>query len=136
MKLTRSLKCISLFSVIAAASVITPANATSNVLTATISAQGEVLTQTPEWISTVEQSSQPDYLANYKVGFKSGVFTLAPRFCSVSLTDTRSSDDLFHGQARLGAAPKQESVTVITHLLGLKGPSSDSSQDFMLMCIN
>ncbi|WP_460118268.1 hypothetical protein [Pseudomonas sp. S2_C03] len=136
MKLTKFLKCISLCSVIGAVSVITPASATSNVLTATISAQGKVLTQTPEWISTVEQSSQPDYLANYKVGFKPGVFTIAPRFCSVSLIDTRSSDDLLHGQARLGAAPKQEYVTVITHLLGLKGPSGDSSQDFMLMCVN
>lgn len=136
MKLIKSLKCVSLFSVIGAACVISPASATSNVLTATINAQGQVLTQTPEWIATVEQSSHPDYLSNYKVVFKPGVFALAPRFCSVSLTDTRSTDDLLHGQARLGAAPKLEHVSVITHLLGLNGPSGESSQDFMLMCVN
>lgn len=135
MELIRSLKCISVLAVIGAACAAMPASATSNVLTATISAQGKVLAQTPEWIAAVDHGSHPDYLANYKVVFKPGAFQLAPRFCSVSLTDSRSNEDIFYGQARLGATPKQSDLSVITQLAGMTSPSGDGSQGFMLMCV-
>jgi hypothetical protein len=126
---------MSLLAVTGAAFAVLPASASSDVLTATISAQGKVLMQSPDWVSGIEYSSHPDYLANYKINFKSGAFKQVPRFCSVSLTDSRSSDDIFYGQARLGSTPKQSELSVITQLAGLTSPSGDGSQGFMLMCV-
>ena len=135
MDLIKSLKHISVLAAMGAAFTVMPASAASNVLTATISAQGKVVAQAPEWISAVEYFSQPDYFANYKVNFKPDVFIQAPRFCSVSLTNSRSEDDIYYGRARLGSTPKEDNLSVITQLAGMKGPSGDGSQDFMLMCI-
>jgi hypothetical protein len=135
MDLNKSLKHMSVMAAMGAAFTVLPASAASNVLTATISAQGKVVAQAPEWISAIDYFSQPDYFANYKVNFKPGVFIRAPRFCSVSLTDSRSEDDIYYGQARLGSTPKQDNVSVITQLAGMTGPSGDGSQNFMLMCV-
>ena len=118
-----------------AASVAASANADTTIFTASISSEGKVLAQNPEWITGVEYNVQKDYFADYKINFKSGVYKKAPGFCSVSLMDSRSNDDIFYGQARLGAMPKQSHVTVITQLAGKSGPSGDGSQSFMLLCI-
>lgn len=101
--------------------------------TASISADGKVQSQSPDWIDSIKYSAHPGYLANYEIKYKAGMYAQAPRFCAVSLTDTRNEDDLYYGQARLGASPKPTHVTVVTQLT--KGPSADSSQAFMLMCV-
>ena len=135
MKYKKMLKNISVVAVICAASVAASAAVAASVFTASIDSEGKVLAQSPQWIDGVEYRLQNNYFADYKINFKSGVYENAPGFCSVSLTDSRSSDDLFHGQARLGAAPKQTHLSVITQLAGKSGPAGDGSQSFMLMCI-
>lgn len=102
--------------------------------TASISADGKVQAQSPEWIDSIKYSAHPGYLANYEIKYEAGIYPQAPSFCAVSLTDTRSEDDLYYGQARLGAAPKATHVTVVTQL-SKGGPSADSSQAFVLMCV-
>lgn len=118
-----------------AASVAASASADTTIFTASISSEGKVLAQNPEWITGVDYNVKKDYFADYKINFKSDVYKKAPGFCSVSLTDSGSNDDIFYGQARLGAMPQQSHVTVITQLAGKSGPSGDGSQNFMLLCI-
>jgi hypothetical protein len=135
MEFKKVLKNVSLLAAVCAVSVAASANTGTTIFTASISSEGKVLAQSPEWIAGVEYQVQKDYFADYKINFKSDVYKRAPSFCSVSLTDSRSNDDIFYGQARLGAMPKQNHVTVITQLSGKSGPSGDGSQSFMLMCI-
>jgi hypothetical protein len=135
MEFNKVLKNAGLLAAICTACVAVSANADTTIFTASISSEGKVLAQNPQWIAGVEYDVQKDYFANYKINFKPGVYKNAPAFCSVSLTDSRSNDDIFYGQARLGAVPKQNNLTVITQLAGKTGPAGDGSQNFMLMCI-
>ncbi|MFM9380830.1 hypothetical protein [Pseudomonas sp. UV AK001] len=111
------------------------ASATARIYTATIDSDGNVLSQNPNWVSKVEHVVHQNYFANYQVEFNKRTFNKAPGYCSVSLADTRSADDIYYGQARLGAAPKQSGLSVVTQLAGKPGAWVDSSQSFMLMCV-
>lgn len=135
MEFKKFVKNTALLIAIGAASVAVSASAATSVFTASINSEGKLLAQSPQWIEGVEYTVQRDYFASYKVNFKSGVFKKMPGFCSVSLADTRSNDDIFYGQAKLVAAPKQSHVSVITQFVGMSEPGGDSSQSFMLMCI-
>lgn len=103
--------------------------------TASISSTGDIQAQSPDWIAQVKHSRHPGPLAYYEIIYKPGAYAAAPSFCTVSLTDTRDTDDLHYGHARLAAAPSQSHVAVLTQFVGSESPAPDSSQSFMLLCI-
>jgi hypothetical protein len=109
-------------------------NAENEYFTASISKEGKVLSQSSEWIDSVKYFSQKDWFANYEINFKPDTYKQAPAFCSASTTASAGEDDLLYGVAKLGAAPRQDRVTVITSYMGKSGPTGDSSQNFMLIC--
>lgn len=74
--------------------------ALAEVMTATIDAEGKVVRQSPIWIKQVEHSARPDYFSDYKVRFVPGVFKEVPTFCSVSVVDVRSNDNIYYGHAK------------------------------------
>lgn len=110
------------------------AHAENEYFTASISKEGQVLSQSSEWIDSVKYFSQKDWFANYEINFKPDTYKEAPAFCSASTTASEGEDDLLYGIAKLGAAPRQDRVTVITSYMGKAGPSGDTSQSFMLIC--
>lgn len=110
------------------------ANAGDEYFTASFSKEGKVLSQSSEWIDSVKYFSQKDWFATYEINLKPDTYQQAPAFCSASTTASEGEDDLLHGVAKLGAAPRQDRVTVITSYMGKDGPSGDSSQSFMLIC--
>ncbi len=110
------------------------AHAGNEYFTASISKEGKVISQSSEWIDSVKYVSQQDWFANYEINFKPDTYKQAPAFCSASTTASEGEDDLLYGVAKLGAAPRQDRVTVITSHMGKAGPSGDTSQSFMLIC--
>lgn len=111
------------------------ASAVAQAYTATVSAEGEVITQSPKWIKEVKLTAQPDYFSEYKVRFIPGVFKEVPRFCSTSVTDVSSNDHVFYGHAKLGGIPSINYVNVLTLKVGDDKPAGNTSMGFVLMCI-
>lgn len=109
--------------------------ALAEVMTATIDAEGKVVRQSPIWIKQVERSARPDYFSDYKVRFVPGVFKEVPTFCSVSVVDVRSNDNIYYGHAKLGSFPAINYVNVLTLKVGDDKPAGDSSMSFLLMCV-
>lgn len=109
--------------------------ALAEVMTATIDAEGKVVRQSPIWIKQVEYSARPDYFSDYKVRFVPGVFKEVPTFCSVSVVDVRSNDNIYYGHAKLGSFPAINYVNVLTLKVGDDKPAGDSSMSFLLMCV-
>ena len=54
--------------------------------TATINKDGTVLTQTPQWIATVEHTNQDDYAALYNVKLVPSAFKKAPAILRSTMT--------------------------------------------------
>lgn len=102
--------------------------------TATINKDGTVLTQTPQWIATVEHTNQEDYAALYNVKLVPSAFKKAPAYCNVSTYDYSSYEHTLHGVAKLSSKPTKSEVNVIGLMLGLNQPSGDSSMSFYLVC--
>ena len=99
-----------------------------------INKDGTLATQSPYWIERVEYSSQLDYATSYNVKFMPGSFKEAPKFCVVSADDKSSYEHTLYGNAKLSGKPTREEVNVIGLMLGLDGPSGDSSTSFYLVC--
>lgn len=99
-----------------------------------INKDGTLASQSPYWIDRVEYSSQPDYAASYKVKLIPGSFQKVPTFCVVSADDKSSYEHTLYGIAKLSGKPTREEVNVIGLMLGLDGPSGDSSTSFYLVC--
>lgn len=134
----KTIRVFNVTAMIALAGVCTIATASeSNArhYTAAIDGRGEVLAQSPEWISAVKHHAQQSQMATYEIEYKAGAFTGPPSFCTVSLTDTRDTDDLYYGNARLGGTPQPTHLTVVTQLSGADAPTGDGSQPFMLLCL-
>ncbi|MBK5414306.1 hypothetical protein [Pseudomonas sp. TH31] len=127
-------KNVGILTALSISCTVLSANAGDAYFTASISKEGKVLSQSSEWIDSVKYSSQKDWFATYEINVKPDTYQQAPAFCSASTTASGGEDDLLHGVAKLGAAPKQDRITVITSHIGKKGPSGDTSQNFMLIC--
>jgi len=109
--------------------------AIADTFTATLDKTGKITAQSPKWIKDVKLTAQPDYFSDYKVRFVPGVFKDAPRFCTVSVTDVSSNDQIFYGHAKLGSVPAINYVNVLTLKVGDNKPAGDSSMGFQLMCV-
>lgn len=114
----------------------THAMASSALHTATVDQDGNIVSQSPQWIKAVRFTSQKDYFATYEVTFKEGQFNEAPGFCSVSSTDTSDYERLLYGHAKLGGAATTEKLNVLGLMVGKDGASGHSSMSFQLMCSN
>ena len=127
---------ISLLSVLVlmAGAVSVNAAAKTHIYTAYINKDGTLAAQSPHWIQGIEYSSQHNYAASYKVKLTPGAFQKAPKFGVVSTDDTSSYEHTLYGIAKLSGKPTREEVNVIGLMLGLGGPSGDSSRSFYLMC--
>ena len=110
-------------------------HAQGRILTASIDEKGAVISQSPQWVSEVKLTAQPDYFSEYKIKFVSGLFKEVPQFCTVSVTDVSSNEHVFYGHAKLGGVPKINYVNVLTLKVGDNKPAGDSSMGFMLMCV-
>lgn len=97
--------------------------------------RGESSEAIPHLIKQVEHSARPDYFSDYKVRFVPGVFKEVPTFCSVSVVDVRSNDNIYYGHAKLGSFPAINYVNVLTLKVGDDKPAGDSSMSFLLMCV-
>ena len=104
------------------------------IYSASINKDGTLAAQSPHWIESIEYSSQPDYAASYKVKLRPGSFQKVPKFCVVSADDKSSYEHTLYGMAKLSGKPTREEVNVIGLMLGLDGPSGDSSTSFYLVC--
>lgn len=102
--------------------------------TAHINAAGEVARAWPAWIERVEHTPQDNYFSQYKLHFNKRIVHQDPGFCAVSAIDASSEQRLVHGHAKVVGKPTSESVTVITQLVDVDGPSGDNSMEFLLMC--
>ncbi|MDR2307305.1 MAG: hypothetical protein LBE53_08940 [Paucimonas sp.] len=102
-------------------------------VTAHIGADGQVLKQSPVWISRVQHQPQANYFTQYKLSLQG--LGRAPGFCSVSPIDASSYDKQLHGAAKVIGVPSADKLTVMTQLVDLSGPSGDNSQEFLLMCV-
>ncbi|MFJ4456366.1 hypothetical protein ACIP1G_21095 [Pseudomonas sp. NPDC089392] len=112
----------------------TGAHARETVLTAHVAADGTLLQQSPQWISSVELQAQPNYYNQYKVLLKPSAMPGKPRFCVASPIDASSYERQLHGQAKVIGVPRASHVTVMTQLVDVQGPSGDNALEFMLMC--
>lgn len=101
---------------------------------ATITHDGKIEAQSPNWINSTEYTSQKDYGASYKIKFMPGAFNKPPKYCHVSTFDSSSYEHVLHGIAKLSSKPTREEVNVIGVMLGLDRPSGDSSMSFYLVC--
>lgn len=106
----------------------------TSLYSAYINKDGVLESQSPDWIERVEYSSQPDYAASYKLKLMPGSFQQAPKFCMVSADDKSSYERTLYGLAKLSGKPTREEVNIIGLMLGLDGPSGDSSTSFYLVC--
>ena len=103
--------------------------------TAHISADGEVLRASPNWIEKVKHTGQDNYFSQYKVLFNKDIVKQNPGFCSASAIDGSTEQRLMHGQARIIGVPTVDrGVTVNTQLVDVDGPSGNNSMEFLLMC--
>ncbi|GLO00501.1 hypothetical protein [Pseudomonas putida] len=110
------------------------AHAKETLLTAHVAADGTLLQQSPQWISSVELQAQPNYFNQYKILLKPSATPGNPRFCVASPIDASSYDRQLHGQAKVIGTPRASHVTVMTQLLDMPGASGDNALEFMLMC--
>lgn len=101
---------------------------------ATITHDGKVEAQSPNWIHSTEYFSQENYSANYKIKLMPGAFQKAPKYCHVSTFDNSSYEHTFYGVAKLSSKPSREEVNVVGLMQGLDRPSGDSSMSFYLVC--
>lgn len=134
MNLSKIVRNSGILAVLGISCTAVSAPAENEYFTASISKEGKVLSQSSEWIDSVKYFPQNDWFSNYEINFKPDTYKQAPAFCSASTTDSEGEDDLLYGVAKLGAAPRQDRVTVITSYMGKAGPSGDTSQSFMLIC--
>jgi hypothetical protein len=93
------------------------AHAADHYFTASIDSKGAVIRQSPEWIRSVKHYPRP-YFSEYEISLKAGVFERASGFCSVSVTDVESYDDLLFAQAKLAGTPTTRKLKVITQVSG------------------
>ncbi|MGS7252667.1 hypothetical protein ACQ7NP_16265 [Pseudomonas anuradhapurensis] len=110
------------------------AHAKQTILTAHVAADGTLLQQSPQWISSVEVQAQANYFNQYKFLLKPSAVPGNPRFCVASPIDASSYERQLHGQAKVIGTPLTSHVTVMTQLVDVKGPSGDNALEFMLMC--
>ena len=106
----------------------------TSLYSAYINKDGTLATQSPYWIDRIVYSSQPDYAASYKIKLRPDSFQKVPKFCVVSADDKSSYEHTLYGMAKLSGKPTREEVNVIGLMLGLDGPSGDSSTSFYLVC--
>ena len=127
---------ISLLSVLVlmAGAVSVNAAAKTHIYSAYINKDGTLAAQSPHWIERVDYSSQHNYAASYSVKLMPGSFQKSPKFCVVSADDKSSYEHTLYGFAKLSGKPTREEVNVIGLMLGLDGPSGDSSTSFYLVC--
>jgi hypothetical protein len=111
------------------------ANAVDGVFTASIDSKGNVMAQSPKWISNVKHYPQPGYFSDYEIVLKAEVFEHTPGFCAVSVTDRSSYDDIFSAHAKLAGTPTRNTVKVTTQLISGSAKGTDTSKSFMLMCV-
>jgi hypothetical protein len=111
------------------------AHAIDGIFTASIDSKGGIISQSPKWISDVKHYPRTGYFSEYEIFFKAGVLERALEFCSVSVTDVDSYDDLFFGHAKLAGTPTTRSLKVITQLIGGSAKDAGTSKSFMLMCV-
>ncbi|MFJ3367729.1 hypothetical protein [Pseudomonas sp. NPDC086251] len=112
------------------------ANAANGVFTASIDSQGKVMVQSPQWIKNVKHIPQAGYFSDYEIVLNAGVFERNPGFCSVSVTDLDSYDDIVSAHAKLAGTPTSHAVKVITQLIGDSAKEAGTSKSFMLMCVS
>ncbi|MGE8322759.1 MAG: hypothetical protein ACN6OX_06725 [Pseudomonas sp.] len=110
------------------------AHAKPTILTAHVAADGTLLQQSPEWVSSVELQAQPNYFNQYKILLKPSAVSGNPRFCVASPIDASSYERQLHGQAKVIGAPLASYVTVMTQLVDVESASGDNALEFMLMC--
>lgn len=118
-----------------AAMLSSHALASSQIYTASVDREGNLIYQDAAWIKNVKLINQKDYFATYEISFRDEQFKKAPVFCSVSSTDTGDIDRLVYGQVKLGGAATAEKVNVLALMPAKSGPSGDSSMSFQLMCV-
>ncbi|MFB4391115.1 MULTISPECIES: hypothetical protein [unclassified Pseudomonas] len=110
------------------------AMAQDSLLTAHISAKGEVLRQSPAWIEKVDRMAQANYLTEYKLTLNKRIVHMDPGFCTVSPIDKSTEAATLHGQAKVIGKPSAETATVITQLVDMNKPSGDNSLEFLILC--
>ena len=111
------------------------AHAADPYFTASIDSKGAVIRQSPEWIRSVKHYPRPGYFSEYEISLKAGVFERASGFCSVSVTDVESYDDLLFAQGKLAGTPTTRKLKVITQVSGSSEKDVGTSKSFMLMCV-
>lgn len=104
------------------------------IYSATITRDGKIEAQSPNWIKSAEYSSQKDYAASYKIKLMPGAFNKEPKYCQVSTFDSSSYEHTLYGIAKLSSKPTREEVNVVGLMLGLDRASGDSSMSFYLVC--
>lgn len=104
-------------------------------MTAHISAQGEVLKQWPQWITSIDRQPQDNYFSLYKMNLNPRIVHQDPGFCSVSPIDASSYERQLYGQAKVIGKPLAANVDVMTQLVDKQEPSGDNSLEFLVMCI-
>nr|WP_314578357.1 hypothetical protein [uncultured Pseudomonas sp.] len=109
--------------------------AASQVYTATVDREGNLIYQDAAWIKGVKLINQKNYFATYEISFRDGQFKKGPVFCSASPTDTGDTDRLLYGQVKMGGVATAEKVNVLAMMPGKREPSGDSSMSFQLMCV-
>ena len=109
--------------------------AASQVYTATVDREGNLIYQDAAWIKGVKLINQKNYFATYEISFRDGQFKTGPVFCSASPTDTGDTDRLLYGQVKMGGVATAEKVNVLAMMPGKREPSGDSSMSFQLMCV-
>ncbi|MEJ5059646.1 MULTISPECIES: hypothetical protein [unclassified Pseudomonas] len=103
--------------------------------TASIDSKGQVMRQSPDWVGNVKHNPRTGYFSEYEVILKAGVFERAPGFCSVSVTDVESYDDLLFAHAKLAGTPTTRALKVVTQVTGNSAKDVGTSKSFMLMCV-
>lgn len=101
---------------------------------ATISRDGKIVAQKPNWIKAVDYDNHKNYAASYKMTLMPGAFQLEPKYCHVSTFDNSSYEHTLYGVAKLSNKPSRAEVNVIALMLGNDKPAEDSSMSFYLVC--